>query len=159
MSSCRKYRYVLERSWAPELPTVMFIGLNPSTADGREDDPTVRRCIGFAMRWGFGALVLTNLFGYRTTDPRKLTLVGDPVGPRNDRCIDEAVQRSDLLVAAWGTRGGYQDRDRSVSARIENLKCLGTTKSGHPRHPLYLRHDATLRPFEACLARVDTSPS
>ena len=86
-SPCRRYRYCLSRVWNPKLPSVMFVGLNPSTADEQEDDPTVRRCIGFARNWNFGGLILVNLFAYRSTDPADLLRVDDPVGPGNDKHI------------------------------------------------------------------------
>lgn len=147
MSPCRSYRYSLERHWNVKLPSVMFIGLNPSTADEQTDDPTVRRCIGFAKRWGFGSLILTNLFSYRSKDPKHLLVVDDPIGRWNDRWIDQAAERADLVVAAWGALGGIMARDQVVAARIATLYCLGKTKGGHPRHPLYLAGDLEPTPF------------
>jgi hypothetical protein len=86
-SPCRTYRYSLFRVWNPKFPSVMFVGLNPSTADEQEDDPTVRRCVGFARKWNFGGLILVNLFAYRSTDPAGLLEAEDPVGPGNDKHI------------------------------------------------------------------------
>ncbi len=147
LSKCALYRYTLERTWDAERPSVMFIGLNPSTADATHDDPTVRRCVGFAKRWGFGSMLLTNLFALRATDPRALMDVEDPIGPSNDRWIDRTKDRASLVVAAWGARGGLMDRDSEVAERFSELHCLGTTKDGSPRHPLYLRADAEPRSF------------
>ncbi len=146
-SSCRRYRYSLERRWDKGLPTVMFIGLNPSTADETVDDPTIRRCIGFAINWGYGSLIMTNLFGLRSTDPRGLLNVKDPIGRCNDMWLDRAYSTSDLVVAAWGAKGHLFERDLQVSKRLEDLHCLGTTKGGHPKHPLYLRSDIQPRRF------------
>src|SRR4029078_1544091 len=83
-SRCRQYRYVLRRAWRNDLPEVLFIALNPSTADEASDDATVRRCIGFARDWGFGALAIANLFAFRSSNPLSLRCATDPIGPRND---------------------------------------------------------------------------
>lgn len=148
-SGCRRYRYVLERHWDDALPAVLFIGLNPSTADEQADDPTVRRCVRFAQDWGYGSLLLANLFALRSTDPKGLLDAADPVGRWNDRWLKRLESRASLSVAAWGVHGTLRDRDRTVAARLVNLHCLGTTKDGHPRHPLYLRADTQPRPFFA----------
>src|SRR5947209_16246810 len=103
------YRYSLWRQWSTDCPPVAFIMLNPSTADDRKDDPTIRRCIGFARAWGFGALEVVNLFAYRATDWSKLLEVDDPVGPENDDYIVQAVERCPCVVAAWGTKGVLLD--------------------------------------------------
>lgn len=84
ISECQRYRYVLERKWQPELPGVLFVALNPSTADGQHDDPTVRRCVGFARSWGFGKIVIANLFALRSSHPSVLLIDVDPIGPEND---------------------------------------------------------------------------
>src|SRR5262249_26275901 len=110
-SPCRKFRYSLSRTWNPKLASVMFVGLNPSTADEQEDDPTVRRCIGFARKWKFGGVILVNLFAYRTTDPSGLLEAADPIGPANDRHILASARGAGCIVLAWGTRGVFLDRD------------------------------------------------
>ena len=137
-SRCKKYRYTLSRTWDSKLPKIMFVGLNPSTADAEVDDPTVRRCVRFARDWGFGGLVLTNLFAFRSTDPKRLKAVADPVGPKNDLAIRKACESVDCVVVAWGVHGTLSDRDREVLAMLESPNCLGVTNSGAPRHPLYL---------------------
>lgn len=147
LSSCRQYRYTLVRAWDDSRPTVMFVGLNPSTADAKINDPTVRRCIGFARRWGFGKLVLTNLFAFRSTDPSLLKDIDDPIGPDNDHWIAESSRTADLTVVAWGIHGRLRDRDQEVLSQLKEPHCLGTTKSGAPRHPLYLSANAPLRLF------------
>ena len=147
LSSCRKYRYTLGRTWDEAGSTVMFVGLNPSTADAKIDDPTVRRCIGFAKRWGFGKLILTNLFAFRSTNPALLGEVSDPIGPDNDNWIASSLQFVDLTVAAWGVHGCLRERDEDVLELLHEPHCLGTTKSGAPRHPLYMPADAPLQLF------------
>ncbi|MFN0132735.1 MAG: DUF1643 domain-containing protein [Phycisphaerales bacterium] len=147
LSQCRRYRYQLTRTWDGELPTVAFVGLNPSTADATLDDPTVRRCIGFARDWGFGALVLVNLFALRSTEPSKLYSAREPVGPENDRWLRLAEVNAATMVAAWGAHGGLLGRDQVVRGLIPTLKCLGRTRDGHPRHPLYLSKSTSLEEF------------
>ena len=146
----RRYRYRLWRRWDRSRPAVAFCMLNPSTADERRDDPTVRRCVGFARAWGFGGIDVLNLFALRASDPRTLRAAPDPVGPRNDEHIVRATMRAGLIVVAWGARGGFLDRDRSVLGllgRLAHPACLGWTQGGHPRHPLYVRNDARPRRF------------
>ena len=143
-SPCRTYRYTLHRIWNEALPPAMFIGLNPSTADEVKNDPTVRRCINFAIAWGYGGLIMTNIFALRSTDPNGLTRIGDPVGPRNDYWLKRSHAQAGVVVAAWGIWGQLQGRGAHVRALLPKLQCLGTTKGGDPRHPLYLRGD--LRP-------------
>jgi hypothetical protein len=125
--------------------------LNPSTADAERDDPTIRRCGGFARAWGFGAMTVVNLFALRATDPARLRRARDPIGRDNDRHIAEAAAGADALVLAWGIHGALRDRDRAVLALLSELRpsCLGLTRGGHPRHPLYLPRAAAPVPFRA----------
>ena len=141
LSACRTYRYVLWREVAAGRPGyALFVGLNPSTADETADDPTVRRCADFARRWGYGALGLANLFAYRATDPAVLKAAAAPVGRGNDRWLARLAAGAGVVVAAWGVHGAFAGRDRAVAALLgEGLSCLGVTKGGHPRHPLYVR--------------------
>jgi hypothetical protein len=152
-SPCRIYRYALSRVWDSNLPTVLFVGLNPSTADERNDDPTIRRCIGFARRWNLGGLVMVNLFAFRSTRPSILLAAADPVGPANDMHILAAARTAERIVLAWGTCGAHLGRDRTVLAMLPDADCLGTTKHGHPKHPLYLKGNTRLRPFRAARLR------
>lgn len=147
LSSCERYRYALGRIWDRKLDAVMFVGLNPSTADQTNDDPTVRRCVQFASGWGFGSVILTNLFGYRSKDPRDLCEIDDPVGPENDDWLAYYANKAELVVVAWGARGDLMERDAEVLSLLRDTKCLGTTKNGAPRHPLYLANGTTLRPY------------
>jgi len=146
LSRCKTYRYSLTREWGSG-GTVVVVGLNPSTADASIDDPTVRRCIRFAGAWGFGRLVIINLFAFRSTDPSRLYHVDDPIGPMNDRCIRREIGEADLVLVAWGNRGKILDRDKAVLAWLPNPHCIGVTDQGHPRHPLYVRSDATPTKF------------
>jgi hypothetical protein len=132
--------------------TCVFVMLNPSTADAKHDDPTIRRCIGFAKREGFGRLEVVNLFGFRATSPSDLFASDDPVGQENDRVVKEALAHADQVIAAWGNYGGV-DRGRveAISRIIgqsgKSVRCLGLTASGQPRHPLYLPSGAGLMKF------------
>ena len=136
----RTYRYRLWRRWAAG-NSVLFVLLNPSTADAEHDDPTLRRCVGFARRWGFGGVEIVNLFALRATDPRHLRNAVDPVGPDNNRQIRRAAQAAELVVAGWGNHGARDGRAAIVSrllGRGRTLHCLGVTRQGQPRHPLYV---------------------
>lgn len=135
----RAYRYTLNRVWNQDLTTCMFIGLNPSTADENQNDPTVTRCINYAREWGYGSLVMTNIFGFRATDPKDMKADDDPVGPDNDYWLRKTAERSGIVIAAWGTHGAYLDRGNEVVALIPDLHCLKVTKDGFPSHPLYLK--------------------
>ncbi len=143
-SDCRTYRYALWRTWDAEADYVMFVGLNPSTADETMDDPTIRRCIAFAKDWGYGGLVMTNLFAYRSTDPAVMKVASDPVGPANDGWLSMLSENAGIVIAAWGTHGTHQQRNAVVCKLIPELHCLRQTKGGHPGHPLYL--PKTLQP-------------
>lgn len=125
----------------------MFIGLNPSTADEEICDPTIRRCVAFASDWGYGGLCMTNLFAFRATNPQEMMLHPEPNGPGNDKWLLKLSRNAGIIVAAWGTRGGYQQRNEVVCEMIKDMKCLGVTKEGHPRHPLYLSKNTNLIPF------------
>src|SRR5208282_1252216 len=147
----RVYRYTLWRDWpmldglerqgfGRDRAYAMFIGLNPSTADETKDDPTIRRCIRFAKDWGYGALCMTNLFAFRATDPKVMEAAKDPVGPDNDVWLVKESLKAGVVIAAWGTRSGNRGKD--VFQLLErDVYCLGKTKEGHPRHPLYVRAD------------------
>lgn len=138
-SRCRRYRYALWRGWSPPQPSLMLIGLNPSTADARQDDPTIRRCIAFARDWGFGGVWVLNLFAYRATHPADLKAAADPVGPRNDYWLRTIARRCDRIVAAWGNHGRFMDRSGRVRWMFgDRLEVLRLNAGGEPAHPLYL---------------------
>jgi hypothetical protein len=141
-SPCRTWRYSLTRAAAPAGDgTVVFIGLNPSTADETRDDPTTRRCIGFARDWGFARMELVNVFGFRSTRPAELRAAADPVGPGNAAAVGAAVEAADLVVCAWGNDGVGPDAD-ALLRLVARPHCVGTTLRGAPRHPLYVRASA-----------------
>ena len=140
----RRYRYRLWRRWDRSRPAIAFCMLNPSTADARRDDPTIRRCIGFARDWGYGGIEVVNIFALRATDPRALRSARDPVGPRNDAFMRQAAARSPVVIA-WGVHGALRGRGATALRLFgprTRLLALGRTRSGAPRHPLYLRRDA-----------------
>lgn len=166
-SPCRQYRYTLWRDWSELFCDdakdgfVQFIGLNPSTADEVQDDPTIRRCIGFAKVWGYGALCMTNLFAFRATDPNVMKASGAPVGEwsipagrrieKNNEMIIKIAKEAAIVVCAWGTHGKFMDRGADV---LHMLKLngitplhLGLTSGGFPKHPLYLKKDLKPIPF------------
>jgi hypothetical protein len=166
----RRYRYTLSRRWPMDLllnlkaggvlsphpqAVVAFIGLNPSTADETIDDPTIRRCMAFARGWGFGGLVMLNLFAFRATDPAAMKREDDPVGPENDAYLAQALSVASLWVCCWGNHGDFRGRGRQVldlmvglCARAPNggppIRHFGLTKTGQPRHPLYMPKMAVL---------------
>jgi len=143
-SDCRKYRYALSRTWNGKKKTILFIGLNPSTADEKIDDPTIRRCINYAQNWGYGSLLMVNLFAYRATLPSELKNVKNPIGNDNDLQIIELSKKADIAVAAWGNEGTLLNRDKEVKKILPNLMCLKINKSGQPSHPLYQKKDLKL---------------
>lgn len=137
------YRYELTREWTEYGRYITWIMLNPSTADADRDDPTIRRCITFSRRWGYGALRVVNLFAFRATDPRALLGVEDPVGEENDESIKQAVGASYRTICAWGSNPAARERAEEVRRLLcfSKLYCLGRTMYGAPRHPLYVRGD------------------
>ena len=142
-SDCDRYRYALWRRWSEGSSFANFVGLNPSTADATHNDPTIRRCIRFARDWGHDGVIVTNLFAWRATYPTDLRRAKRPIGPDNDAWIKWAVGHSSQTVAAWGNDGLWSDRRESVLPLLSSPLCLGQTKLGAPRHPLYVRADRT----------------
>lgn len=159
ISDCGRYRYELRRVWDPTGPLLEFIMLNPSTADASVDDPTIRRCIAFAMAWGYGGIVVRNLFAFRATNPGALLAIwegslsggdyhggaddlGPAIGPENFDYL--ARMDADCTIAAWGAHAATLEW-WAAGHRIErrNLFCLGTNANGSPKHPLYVRADCT----------------
>lgn len=149
----RKHRYTLWREWSMEhVPGatadddnyVMFIALNPSTADEVKNDNTVRRCIDYAKRWGFNSMCMTNIFAWRDTDPEGMKKVSDPIGPDNDYWLTQIANSAKIVVAAWGNHGKFLSRGDQVRKLITRLYCLKLTSAGEPWHPLYLKK--TLQP-------------
>lgn len=156
-SDCRKYRYALWRTWEKGGGHVLFVGLNPSTADEEVDDPTIRRCIGFAKRCGFGGIYMLNLFAYRATNPKELMRAPvNPIGDDNNLYLRKYHQPQGLNIACWGNHGLLMNRADEVIELLgkESLSCLGVTKTGQPKHPLYLPKDTN----PMALSLFDDSP-
>jgi hypothetical protein len=156
-SPCRRYRYTLWREWddlfaARREDYLMVIGLNPSTADETQDDPTIRRCIDFAKRWGFGALCMTNLFAWRDTKPERMRVAPEPIGPMNDQWLSRCAVGAGMILAAWGNHGSFKARGDQVTHRLSmigaQVHCLGTNADGSPKHPLYIKGKTVPLPYE-----------
>ncbi|GJH04995.1 DUF1643 domain-containing protein [Paraburkholderia terrae] len=155
ISECGTYRYLLTRPAPvglefeqPCVGTALFVMLNPSTADASIDDPTIRRCKSFAYRWGCNGIAVVNLYGLRSPSPTDLWMHVDPVGPDNDMWLRTAAREHETVVFAWGANA-RPDRVREVyeifrPGTHRKILCLGTTKDGSPRHPLYVRADQPL---------------
>ncbi len=158
-SACGQYRWWLRRCWDSQAPVLLFIGLNPSRADGVRDDPTLRRLVGFARCWGYGALEVVNLFARISPAPAALKRVGDPVGESNDAWLQRAQEGAicstrpgacpvaPAIWLGWGNQGAWRGRDQQVLALLQTADtmrqcrpvwCLGLTAAGQPRHPLYV---------------------
>lgn len=140
------YRYWLHRRWSEEGKIITFLCLNPSTADHKSDDQTIRKCTRFAKKWGGSQLAVVNLFAFRSTDPANLRSAVDPIGLENDIWLEKIIDSSDIIVAAWGTHGCYLNRNEQILNKYNGkLHALRLTKDGHPSHPLYLPEN--LEPF------------
>lgn len=154
LSPCRRYRYALERRWGAG-PFVMFIGLNPSVADEVTDDATIRVCRGYAKRWGFGGMLMGNLYGYRATHPVELAAAEDPVGFDTDVWLTTMRLHATTVVAAWGSHAmATPERVADVLELVGSVTALATTKSGAPRHPLRLRADLQPQPWSLATSSV-----
>lgn len=149
LSDCGEYRYSLSRIWDGRKKPLTFIMLNPSTADAMNDDPTIRRCMGFAEREQAGGIVVVNLYGYRATKPFDLFQATDPIGPANDRALTRVAREAKSIVCAWGANAP-RNRVAYVRALLDRyqLHCLGITQGGAPRHPLYLKRDQPLEKYQ-----------
>src|SRR6059058_2607536 len=141
-SSCRRWRYLLWRRWDEARPVANFLMLNPSTADEHRMDPSCTRARLFAERWGYGALIVTNLFGWRATDPQDMKAAREPVGRGNDRAILRAAREAGIVVCAWGNHGAHLGRSVAVQTMLAKAgvrtHVLRMNSGGEPAHPLYL---------------------
>jgi hypothetical protein len=148
-SPCRRWRYLLWRRWDEKRPVANFLMLNPSTADEVKLDPSCTRARRYAERWGYGALIVTNLFGWRATDPDEMKAAQDPIGTGNDRAILAAAREAAIVVCAWGNHGAHLGRALEVKKilRRVRLHVLRMNGSGEPAHPLYLPGSLRPRPF------------
>lgn len=152
ISQCGKYRYLLRRLWDDDKPRALFVMLNPSTADAEIDDPTIRSCTRLADGLGYGSFEVVNLYGVRTSDPSVLETVSDPVGPHNKYVIDSAISRCDMIICAWGAHPMAERRAQDVITQLRAFRpavfCFGVTKSGAPKHPLYIKSGTQLRAYD-----------
>jgi hypothetical protein len=150
-SKCRRWRYLLWRCWDPAKPVANFLMLNPSTADELQLDPSCTRARNYAERWGYGALLVTNVFGWRSTDPAQLKVVKDPVGRGNNAAIAQAAREAHLVVCAWGNHALHLDRARQVMELLRDVRLhsLRVNGGGQPAHPLYLPAKLRPQPFTA----------
>lgn len=152
ISDCDKYRYRLDRGDGRAL---MFVMVNPSTADAEADDPTIRKCKGFAQRAGFGRIVVGNLFAFRAKDVKMLRSATDPVGPDNDEHLVAMMREADMVVAAWGASNKLPEALRQRWRKVVHLadriphqmKMIGVCNDGHPKHPLMIGYDAKIEPW------------
>ncbi|WP_248928653.1 DUF1643 domain-containing protein [Paenibacillus hamazuiensis] len=140
-----EYRYRLAREWEEGKPRIVWVMLNPSTADHLTDDNTISKCITYSKRWGFGSLEVVNLFAYRSTDPKNLHLCDNPVGDDNDSYILESIRDTPMVIAAWGEHGRIRNRGKQVLELIRSagvkVYALKKLKNGEPGHPLYLSNN------------------
>lgn len=155
-SDCMRWRYKLWRNWKTtgKGRIAVFCGLNPSTADAVVNDPTVTRCIRFAQKWKYTGMIMLNAYAFRATDPDVMVAAPEPVGRHNDDAIAACTNSGHLFVVAWGgSLSPKQRRQVGWDERIAKIltltkltpHCLGVTKDGSPRHPLYMRSDSKPR--------------
>lgn len=162
ISDCGKYRLLLSRIWnsSDASPAsifyqppkqLVFVMLNPSTADAYKDDPTIRRCIGFGQRNGYDMIHVANLYTGRATKPDDLFRMADPAGPECERVWSKMKASSADIICAWGADKRAKSQASKFLAYFSGreLYCLGTTKDGSPKHPLYLPNDTKMQPFTA----------
>jgi hypothetical protein len=152
ISDCGTYRYSLTRIWDEKLPKVMFVMLNPSTADSGKDDPTIRRCIGFAKSWGYGGLYVCNLFAYRATNPKELLNADNPFGNDNSLHIKNIANETETIICAWGNKPilhkvlKNKNPYKLLGLESSKLYYLQFSKDNVPKHPLYL--NSNLQPIQ-----------
>lgn len=151
ISPCEEYRYRLTRTWDDLLPSITFLMMNPSTADAAQDDATIRKCIGFAQRWGYGGIEVVNLFAYRSRDPKALLKIDNPIGPDNGAWLVLTLCDKEQVICAWGCEDTLKKGSlkRRAMRQLHQAKldlpqvkfmCLGLTQGGTPRHPLMLAY-------------------
>ncbi|MEM8494996.1 MAG: DUF1643 domain-containing protein [Planctomycetota bacterium] len=152
ISECGRYRYALWRDWDWQgyANRVAFVGLNPSTADADQDDRTIRKCMKFARKWGYGGILMLNAYAFRATKPADMFAADDPIGPANDEALSYRANQAGLVIACWGAHCDPEREARVyelLSRRASRVECLSVTKAGRPGHPLYIRGDTKPVPF------------
>lgn len=145
-SDCRKYRYALWRIWDKSKPLVMFIGLNPSTANETKSDPTITRVVQFAKNWGYGGVYMMNLFGLVSPYPEDLKNVKDAIG-ENTPWLEHVSKKCSQVIFAWGNFKEAEERSRAVKKMFPDAMALQINKNGSPKHPLYCKGDLTPIPY------------
>lgn len=152
ISDCGQYRYLLRRTWDHAKPRALLVMLNPSTADARQDDATIRSCVRLLAAQGYGSLEVVNCFAWRATKPTDLPAIERAIGPSNDDVIRSAIERCDVVICAWGAnskaigRGGWVVEQ--ARARRPAVYCFGKTRDGMPKHPLYIKSGTPLEVFD-----------
>ena len=151
ISDCGKYRYLLRRTWDHAKPRCLYIMLNPSTADARQDDATIRSCIRLASGLGYGSIEVVNVFAWRATKPDELLAASDPCGPRNEDIVKAAIRRCYISICAWGAWPPADEASSYIRNAIRTERraafCFGKTKSGAPKHPLYVKSGTLLETY------------
>ncbi len=152
LSHCERFRYLLTREWDDSLPSCAFIGLNPSTADDKKDDPTIRRCVNFAASWGYGKLYMLNIHPFRATEPKDLFANFEQpsdVWMQNEEVAEEVAAEVQIAIAAWGSNIKRFPEFAWPFTEVfaGKLHCLSLTKDGYPGHPLYLKGNLKPQPF------------
>ena len=142
------YRYQLSRIWDEEKPKILFIMLNPSTADEFVEDPTIRRVVNYAKDWGYGGVYVGNLYAFRSTDPKGLKCIADPIGPENINHIQTLISLVDKVIYAWGNEQKEPDWLKKI---VETPYCIEISKKGIPKHPLYLKKCLIPQIYKRCL--------
>ncbi|HKJ17098.1 MAG TPA: DUF1643 domain-containing protein [Xanthomonadales bacterium] len=145
----RKHRFLLWRCWGGLENMVLFVGLNPSVADEQTNDPTIRRCIGFAKREGASGVMVGNLFSYCATHPQDLKRASRPVRAENGHWLQAAQSIANQTIVCWGNHGTHREQSEKLLPLLGRVRCFGKTQTGEPRHPLYLRNNAELSWYTA----------
>lgn len=151
ISDCGRYRYLLRRTWDHTKPRALLVMLNPSTADAKLDDATIRSCVRLLSGHGYGSMEVVNVYAYRATDPDELRKQADPFGPNNARTIESAIHRCDVVICAWGAYPPARQHAMSILNDVRSHRpatyCFGRTKAGAPKHPLYIKSGTPLEVF------------
>ena len=145
LSQDGQYRYQLSRVWDETKPKILFVMLNPSTADANIDDPTIRRVVNFSKSWGYGGVFVGNLYAFRSTNPKNLKLANDPIGPENITHIKTLLEKTDRVIYAWGNN---RKEPEWLQKLVETPYCIDISKKGIPKHPLYLKKDLMPKVYE-----------
>lgn len=151
ISDCGKYRYLLRRTWDHLKPRALLIMLNPSTADARQDDATIRSCVRLLTGLGYGSMEVVNVFAWRATKPTDLPRFAEAIGPKNPDTIDGAISRCDIVIVAWGANSMAMEYGKQIISTVRASRpavyCFGKTQAGAPKHPLYIKSGTVLETY------------